>query len=154
MTYQRNFAITIPSIVALAMLGSFLYETSINRQLTANFNGISRLNAMIEAENDSLKKENAALKARLGSAGSAPMGAAQGGIWDTVVEGKNAVAIVTSALVVSKAATSDERYEKFVAFINSVADKTDSKGIDLFAALATNPSKETFKPLLDFGLQK
>lgn len=116
---------------------------------------LKKANSEITTENSDLKSENASLKAKIGSApGSAPMGAAHGGIWDTVVEGKNAVAIITSLLLVDKAATSQERHEKLTAALASIADKTDSKLIDLIAAHVANPSPATLQPVIDFLLKK
>lgn len=72
-----------------------------------------------------------------------------GGILDTLNTGKNAVAIISSALVVDKATTSQERYEACVNLFQSIADKTESKVFDLLAAHVANPSRETLKPILD-----
>lgn len=158
MTYQRNFAITIPSIVALAMLGLFLYEASINRTLTANFNGISRYNAMLEAENDSLKKENAALKAH----GSAPgaMGAGpHGGIWQNGKDGLAAASIISSGLLLDRATTSDERLKRWVELWQNISSRTESAMLkdasELFAAIEKNPAcAAPTKRILDQLLKK
>lgn len=77
-----------------------------------------------------------------------------GGIWDNLVQGKDAVAILTSLLLVDKATDSATRHEKLTAALASIADKTDSKVIDLIAAHVAKPSAGTLQPLIDFLLKK
>jgi len=114
---------------------------------------LKQTNSELTTENDALEAEVTRLK-KLGSTQGTPMGAAHGGIWDTVVDGKNAVAIITSLLLVDKAATPQERHEKLTAALASIADKTDSKLIDLLAAHVANPSPATLQPVIDFLLKK
>lgn len=140
------------AIIAILLVGVFFQDVQNDLQAD-HIASLKKANTELTAERDALASEVARLK-KLGSTQGAPMGAAHGGIWDTVVQGKQAVAIITSLLVLDKSAASEERYEKAVAALNSIAEKTDSKLVDLFAAHVANPSVSTLQPILDFALEK
>lgn len=141
------------AVVALATYGATVRSANITQAqvLEARFKSIIY---HIEREGD-LEREVASLKAKLGSAqGSMGSSEPAGSVWDTVVEGKNAVAIITGLLLVDKAANSQDRHAKTIAVMDSVADKTDSRLVELLAAHVKQPNTITLQALLDFALSK
>lgn len=78
------------------------------------------------------------------------------GIWDTITETADAASIGAGFLLVDKAKTTTERKQKFLAAMQKLTDKTESKFIktanDWTIQLASRPG--VLEGLLDFVFQK
>lgn len=150
---KAGVALWLSLVANAVLLVSVFFQDAQSGLQSDHIATLKQQNATLTAERDTLSAEVTRLK-KLGSAQGSPMGASHGGVWDTVVEGKNAVAILTSLLLVDKATTPQERHEKLTAALASIADKTDSKLIDLLAAHVATPSAATLQPIIDFLLKK
>lgn len=148
---------TLTVILAIAVVSLATYSVTLRsanrvqaQVLEARFNSII---GHLETEHE-LRLEIRNLKAKLGSAHGEPLGATHGGIWDTVIEGKNAVAIISGLLLLDKAENSADRHAKATAVFQSIADKTESRLVDLLAAHVATPNAATLQALLDHFLVK
>ena len=77
-----------------------------------------------------------------------------GGIWDNLVNGKDAVAIISGLLLVDSSDNSADRLASTANVLDSIAAKTESKAVALLAAHVRTPNAATLQALLDFALVK